>query len=150
MPTTPRADSPLRCSRGFTLIEVLAVLVVLVVVSAIVVSRGTDVDKEAYSQAAVLKAHLRFAQSLAMIHNTESWGVAFAGGSYTLLHNGQPAGIAWPNDPGATHNLPDGVTLTASSPSLFFDEWGSPGPSTVTVTLNGESITITRNTGFIP
>jgi hypothetical protein len=132
------------------MIEVLAVLVVLVVVSTVVISRNTDVEKEAYSQASILKAHLRFAQSQAMVQNTESWGVAFASGAYILLLNGQPATFPWPNDTSSTHNLPDGVTLTASTPNLFFDEWGSPGETTITVAINAQAITITRNTGFIP
>lgn len=132
------------------MIEILAVLVVLVVVSTVVISRDPDMDKEAYAQAAILKTHLRFAQSLAMAQNTASWGVAFSSGAYILLHNGQPAAFPWPNDTSSTHGLPDGVILTAGTPNLFFDEWGSPGETTIVVTLNSHPITITRNTGFIP
>jgi prepilin-type N-terminal cleavage/methylation domain-containing protein len=135
---------------GFTLIEVLAVLLVLAVIMTVILTRTPSINRDAYAQAAIIRGHLRFAQSLAMGNNTESWGITFTPNSYTLFLNGSPAGVPLPNDSTSTHNLPAGVTITGGVGAILFDEWGSPGPDTITVTVNTEPITVTRLTGFIP
>ena len=132
------------------MIEVLAVLIVLAVVMTVVLSRTPTIDREADAQRAIIRAHLRFAQSLAMSSNTESWAISFTPNSYTLLQNGLPASINLPNDRTSTHNLPDGVAITNGIGTIIFDEWGSPGPATITIAVNTESISVTRHTGFIP
>jgi len=134
---------------GFTMIEVLAVLIVLAVVMTVVLSRTPTIDREIYAQKAIIRAHLRFAQSLAMSNNTERWGISFTPNSYTLFQNGLPASINLPNDSTSTHNLPNGVAITSGIGTIIFDEWGSPGPDTITITVNTESIQVTRHTGFI-
>jgi len=136
--------------KGFTLIEVLAVLLVLAVIVTVVLTRTPSIEKDAFAQAAVVRSHLRFAQSLAMGNNTENWGITFTPHSYTLLLNGSPAGIALPNDSSSTHNLPGSVTITEGIGTVLFDEWGSPGPENISITVGPESIVITRLTGFIP
>jgi MSHA pilin protein MshC len=135
---------------GFTMIEVLAVLLVLAVIMTVILTRTPSIERDAYAQAAVIRSHLRFAQSLAMGDNTASWGITFTPNSYTLLMNDSPAGIPLPNDNSSTHNLPSDVTITAGIGTVLFDEWGSPGPDNVTVTVNAEPIVIKRLTGFIP
>jgi MSHA pilin protein MshC len=152
-----KASSPAECrfhtthwTSGFTMIEVLAVLLVLAVIMTVILTRTPAINREAFAQAAIIRSHLRFAQSLAMGNNTESWGLSFTPNSYTLFLNGSPAGIPLPNDRSSTHNLPSGVTITGGIGTILFDEWGSPGPDTVTITVNTESISITRLTGFIP
>jgi len=137
-------------SAGFTLIEVLTMLIVLAVVLTLVLRQTASIDREAYAQAAIIRSHLRFAQSLAMSDNTDSWGIAFTANSYTLFQNGLPADISLPNDSTATHNFPGNVAITGGIGTVFFDEWGSPGEDTITITVNSETVTITRLTGFIP
>jgi prepilin-type N-terminal cleavage/methylation domain-containing protein len=136
--------------KGFTMIEVLAVLLVLAVIITVVLTRTPSIERNAFAQAAVIRSHLRFAQSLAMGDNTENWGITFTPHSYTLLLNGSPAGIALPNDDSSTHNLPGSVTITGGIGTVLFDEWGSPGPDNIAITVDTESIVITRLTGFIP
>ena len=135
---------------GFTMIEVLAVLLVLAVIMTVILTRTPSIERNAYAQAAVIRSHLRFAQSLAMGNNTESWGLTFTPRSYTLLLNGSPADLPLPNDTSSTHNLPDSVSITDGIGTVLFDEWGSPGPDSITITVNTESIVIARLTGFIP
>jgi len=131
------------------MIEVLAVLIVLAVVMTVVLSRTPSIDREAYAQSAIIRAHLRFAQALAMSSNTDTWEISFTSNSYTLLRNGLPASINLPNDSTSTHNLPNGVAITSGIGTIVFDEWGSPGPDTITITVNTEPISVTRHTGFI-
>ena len=132
------------------MIEVLAVLIVLAVVMTVVLTRTPAINREAHAQAAIIRSHLRFAQSLAMGNNTESWGIAFTSNSYTLFQNGMPASVNLPNDSTSTHNLPPGVAITGGIGTITFDEWGSPGPDTITLTVNTDAITVTGHTGFIP
>jgi hypothetical protein len=67
-----------------------------------------------------------------------------------LFENDRPAGIRFPNDSSSTHNLPDGVRITTGIGEIRFDQWGNPGPDTVTLAVNAETITVTGLTGFIP
>lgn len=135
---------------GFTMIEVLVVLLVLAVIMTVILTRTPAVEREAFAQAAIIRAHLRFTQSLAMGNNTERWGITFTPHSYTLFVNGSPAAIPLPNDSSSTHNLPDGVTISGGIGYVQFDEWGRPGPDDITITVNTEPILIKGLTGFIP
>lgn len=143
---------PVDCYRrsGFTMIEVLAMLLIMAVVMTVILSRTPSIEREAFAQAAILRSHLRFAQSLAMSHATARWSVSFTPSSYTLFENGLPAGIAFPNEGSATHNMPDGVSLTSGTDAIRFDEWGSPGADSITINVNGETVTVSGLTGFIP
>jgi prepilin-type N-terminal cleavage/methylation domain-containing protein len=135
---------------GFTLVEVVATLVVLSIL-AVVITAGMHTPASVVAEAGILRAHLGFAQSLAMANNTATWSVQFSGNAYTLLRDGQPAPIRWPGEPSATHVLGRGVGSTAGTVSL--DRWGAPA-ATFTATLTDgrytESVTITGFTGLIP
>ena len=149
-------------SPGFTMIEVIAVLVVLGIIAAIAVSRLTASGNELYTERDILQSNLRFAQFKALTNNedpTTTWGISFAGNSYTLsLTNGSPdtTNTNFPSDNSATHTLSGGVTVTApaTGSAVTYDYWGNPGAADITVTLSqgGQttSFTITRTTGFIP
>lgn len=156
-----------RNDKGFTLIEVIAVLVILAILAAVVISRGTATE-EANLRAEVdtLKAHLRYAQNLAMneIYETETvssqyvvrtkWGINMDGPSYTLVKYVADAPSAHtyllPGESSATHYFISGITASSSVNPVLFDDWGSPGNSNITVTIGGQTITITGETGFIP
>ena len=145
--------------RGLSLVEVVAVLLILPVLAIVTIRGVSSVRKSLYPEAAMLKGKLRFGQSLAMAQDTADWEVLLtpgAGGSYTLFKDGSAASLAFPGDASSTHSLPDSVTLTAVAGGTVvdFDEWGSPGATTHTIRLTEDGasveITVTRNTGFIP
>ena len=152
----------LRNSNGFTMIEVISVLIILGIVAAMVISRGmsTNVVK-LQSEVDVMKGHLRFAQYRAMndiAANVDTkWGINVAGDTYTLVKVDTSGPTSPLNLPGessgtpASHTFANGVTasVTGDNPILF-NEWGSPGANATTVTVGGKTINITANTGFIP
>lgn len=139
--------------RGFTLIEVIAVLIIAGIVSAVAISRGVSASSFSLSsETQILKTNLRYAQAKALSDNT-SWGLTLTSGSYTLQNNGANSSNVLPGESLATHAMPAGVTC-AGAATVTFDHWGSPGTTTQTITLSGggdtNTITITRETGFIP
>lgn len=142
--------------KGFTLIEVIATLLIIAILSVVVMSRVSGRD-EAQLQAEVdtLKGHLRYAQAMAMNDiSPNEWGINLSGTTYTLqkfdgVNTTTPFNL--PNESSATHSFSSGITVsvTQGNNPVFFDEWGRPGALTI-LSINGESITITANTGYIP
>lgn len=140
---------------GFTMIEVVAVLVVLGIVAAVVAVQmsGTSAYDLA-SQVEVIKGHLRLAQSRAMGSGTP-WGINFATSTTYNLFQGTATTVAvqLPGEDSATVSLTvkkSDLTITSAPQTITFDAYGSPGTTTVTVATTGGNITITKNTGFIP
>jgi len=152
-------------SRGFTLIEIIAVLVIIGVVSAIVISRGFSTSiYNLESEADKLRTNLRYAQARAMSSST-LWGINISSAtSYSLFNSGNVGNtVTLPGEDGATVTL-SGITITAAQPIVSFDSFGHPytdapgttlqvGDRSITLTSSDgqpEPITITQNTGFIP
>lgn len=137
---------------GFTLIEVIAVLVIAAILAAVLITRGlSTADVNLQAEVDTLKSHLRYAQYLAMNDIPPNrWGIEVGDSAYELVkYEGgikQVHILKLPNESSATHSF---SPIMATAWTVLFDEWGSP---TITGVLNigGQSITITPNTGFIP
>lgn len=138
---------------GFTMIEIIAVLILLSIVAAIATSHIGDTRVDVVGATEVLKGHLRYSQVKAM-NSATPWGINFNSGSYVLEQNGSASATPLPGKGNSTLTLPAGVTVSSTIDPLNFDQWGSPGAVTATVTVtdgtNTRTITITKNTGFIP
>lgn len=146
-------------SRGFTLIEVIAVLIILGILVAVAVTRVGSDSYDLIPQADMIKTHLRFAQLKALSDDTStSWGIFFSGSTYTLYNNGAPATTSnLPGEDGKIHTFPanSGITASSTPTPINFDSWGSPvgGAATVSLYQGGvlkATINITNNTGYIP
>lgn len=158
-------------NRGFTMIEIVIVLVVLFIATATIMSRFTTTGtNELMVEREALKASLRFAQIQSLNDDTitsssSGWGIHFPNdSSYILYKNGSPAGIMIPvKDPDPvkdpppknTHSLQGNVRITSGvGTTVAFDRWGSPGTAAVSITLakgtESDTITVTKNTGYIP
>ena len=156
---------------GFTLLEVILVLVLIGIFTVVAIAQHSASDAAVAAQAQVLAAHLRYAQMRAMNTDT-SWGILYsAGGGYYQLFRSATEDIA--QLPGEERDRVDlaamGMAiLSAAAPgtpssgnfTVQFDSWGSPqstvaGAETLTLQLTQpghtpQTITVTRNTGFIP
>ncbi len=148
--------------RGFTMLEVLIVLIVLGVIIAVTVNRVSTSGNELITETDLLKSNLRFAQLKALTNNNDDdtrWRINFSGTSYTLvklLKDGSTdasANTNFPSDNSPTHQLTAGVTVTSPT-SVTYNFRGEPGTTDITVQLkqgnNSAGFTITRTTGFIP
>ena len=145
-----------RSIKGFTILEIVAVLLIVGIVSAVVLSRITSTNQtDLISQLEVVKSHLRYAQSRAMNSDTV-WGIHFA--SATTYYLFQGAGSTVPvkllGEENATVSLTaKGSNLTITPPEggrVAFDGFGSPGTTDIVIATSGGGITVTANTGFIP
>lgn len=145
---------------GFTMIEIIAILLLISIIGAIAVSRYMTSDTDLITQTEIIKAHIRYAQSRAM--NTNSvWGIRLEGSQYYLFDNGSTDNkVKLPGEDSDTLSMSSGISVTTAT--IAFDDWGKPytdaaattaqvGDLTITVTGSSgtKSIIITQNTGFI-
>jgi len=145
----------IKSNKGFTLIEVISVLILIGIISVVMIARMSNTaDYDLASQLEAVKAHLRLAQSRAMSWN-KSCGVNFnSQTTYYLFDASAPdTPVQMLGEKNATVDLVDKdstLKITSAPQVITFDAYGSPGTATVTVATNGGNITITKNTGFIP
>jgi MSHA pilin protein MshC len=162
--------------RGFTMIEIVVVLIILAIVITVIAYRPTT-GNDLIAQMEILKSHLRYAQIKAMNETytdtnpvSTPWGIhVLTADSYILYKNNATAtnDILPGETPGVppapqTHNFPGTVTVTSGVGTTYnFNEWGTPVDaagtaiaSAQTITLSQGTttgnITITNNTGYIP
>jgi type II secretory pathway pseudopilin PulG len=145
---------------GFVLIEIVAVLLVLAIIVAVLISRaGGNVSAEA--EADILRSHLRYAQARAMADSV-SWGIAAAAHSYTLQRDCAEALTSLPGEESAVRLLPSDVTLSPMT-IVFSPSRGIPITSCASPDALAENVVIivaargavatvevTRITGFVP
>jgi MSHA pilin protein MshC len=148
--------------RGFTLIEVIAILIILGVLAAVVAARFQG--QSAYtlqSETDKIRERLRFAHILAM-NADAAWGIQLQNNSYQLFSNANSTNLVpFPGESTSTVTLPDGISLTPAT-IISFNSMGQPcsdvsasalRTSDMTITVsdgsNTAAITITKNTGYI-
>jgi MSHA pilin protein MshC len=148
-----------RCHcRGFTLIELIAVMVIMMVVLFVAAGRVYFGQTEQNTQVEMVKAHLRYAQAKAMA-DTVKWGIKFNGSTYWLFQEGaEDAPVRMIGSDGPTVAFPAGMS---HSGVYGFDDWGKPYRKTAlgwtahdgTALALGSgmgAVRLTKNTGFIP
>ena len=137
------------------MIEIIVVLIVMAIVASVILYRPTTNVNTLIPEAAILKSHLRYAQIKAMNgDDTETWGIHLANAnSYILYKNNAQATDILPGETTQTHTFPTEVSVTSGVATVNFDKWGSPGTTTLTVTITQgaetRNITVTKNTGYI-
>ena len=148
-----------RNNRGFTMIELIAVLIIVGIIAAVAAVRmsGTSAYDLA-SQLEVVKAHLRLAQSRAMSSGIPC-GINFSTTKtyYLFMGDGSTTPVLLLGEDNTTVNLTtkksdlaiNTVNLSAPPQRITFDAYGSPGVADVTVATSGGNFIVRKNTGFI-
>jgi prepilin-type N-terminal cleavage/methylation domain-containing protein len=161
--------------RGFTLIEIIAVLVIIGIIAAVAIgSVMSTSETNRISQTSVIKNHIRYAQSTAMKRGTITipvWGIKCDGAAYWLFRTNAPDTqanqIILPGEDNVQISLANkNITLTAFT--VFFDGNGRPYTAYADATTNAPvaaplvitvgslpagssgAFTIAPETGFIP
>ncbi len=138
---------------GFTLIEVIVVVLLVSILSVVIVGRGGGSNARLVAETERLQSHLRYAQTLGLANNTVEWGIVITEGGYSLSVEKDDIArpVRLPGVETASYTFPDGIGVTAGTGTVIFDEWGSPGDSSITITLSdgaySSSITIEAETG---
>jgi prepilin-type N-terminal cleavage/methylation domain-containing protein len=106
---------------GFTLIEVIAVLIILAIVSAVAFSRVGSNESNLRAELNNLKAALRYAQQMAIASDdTRTFTITVISDRYTI--SSSPASTLSLPGEGLSYRKFDGVT--ASGATFTFNEWG--------------------------
>lgn len=150
---------------GFTLIEVTTVLILVAFLSIAFLTYYKHIDTDLMAQTQILKANLRYAQARAMNTNTR-WGIRLDAvqRAYWLFKDPDTEDpIALPGQTQISVDLVEmGLHITGTNFNVTFDEWGQPILTDRTFTdglltfnlnrggIDGDDITLTANTGFIP
>ena len=142
---------------GFTMIELIAVLLIIGIIATVAAVRMSNTKPyDLASQVEVVKNHLRYAQVRAMNTNTyPNWGINFDSATtyYLFQRTGSNTRVLIPGENDATVDLvakKSALTITTGG-RVTFDSYGSPGSANdITIATNGGTITVTKNTGFIP
>lgn len=161
----PRAARGTAGQRGFTIIEVVAVLVIIAVIVAVAIERIFDqTPAELGGMEASVRSHLRYARTRSM-NSDEIFGVQLISTTtYAIFRNGNAATrVVLPGQPSTgIITLEDGATFTTGASIISFDQWGRPCSdaagttlrttnTTVTLSYLGQtaSIVVVRNTGYL-
>ena len=120
-----------RNHRGFTLIEIVVVLVLISIVAATVFTRSITTDQiNVSAQTEKIKSHIRYAQSLAMKRN-QRWGIFCGDNEYWLFGPWSSIGdefnpVQLPGQDADKISLPDLSIDLSPDFIIFFDGYGKP------------------------
>lgn len=159
--------------RGFTMIEIITVLVILGFLAFTAVAMLYQPEAvEVPARLETLKSHLRFAQAAAL-NSSNVWGIEMVDNrTYALFRmneDGTSTRVRLPGESATTVTLPPTVTATATCGGagitvISFTNWGvpcttksmDPTPAAdnivITMTQGSQSKTATmiKNTGYLP
>jgi type II secretory pathway pseudopilin PulG len=135
------------------MVEVVAMLTVIAVLSAVVVVSFARGNHALNTETDLLRANLRYAQTQAMADSGAAWSVALSETQYTLLRDGEPAPQSWPGSTSPTHVLNPTVRISAGTGTLHYNAWGNPGTNDWSIVLQQEdqtsTVTVIGTTGFV-
>jgi prepilin-type N-terminal cleavage/methylation domain-containing protein len=160
---------------GVTLIEMMAVLLILGIVSVVALSRvGRIDDMELATKVNTVRNHIRYTQIMAMKRNDMTWGIKCDGTDYWVFKTASPEVASEPDVennmvvlPGYEQDTVDPMDEkkiampSMSAFTLYFDKYGIPykydtGTSDIvprtsnqTIQIGSKTLTVIEQTGFV-
>ncbi|MEW5757266.1 MAG: GspH/FimT family pseudopilin, partial [Pseudomonadota bacterium] len=140
---------------GFTLVELVTVLLIVSVISVTAVVSWPGEGISLSAQADQLLGDIRYAQSLAM-HRGQRYRINFAGDRYWLSDESGSTVYAHPVVGSTNVMLGSGISLSSTNGSLIFNTAGVPYSSTstplatiavLTLSAGGESVSVRVSPG---
>ena len=145
----------MRSSGGFSLVELIVVLVIAGILAAIAIPRLTDAESKATAYAEQVIAVVRFAQRQAVAQHRSVF-VCVQASAVSVGYDAACTGAAAQS--GAIVQIPQqlvapgNVSLAASTTPFSFNALGQPNPIagvTITLTGAGKTVNVTRETGYV-
>ena len=152
-----------RTAEGFTLTELVVVMVIVAILAAFAVSRFSSQSFDTLGFTDQTAAMLRYAQKTA-VSQRRTVCVSISGNAISLSYTPCPGGTVLPL-PGSSGNFPVSapsgvsVTLTGTTSPFSFSALGQPSSSSgvpltaqLTVTIVGDvtnAITVEQETGYV-
>jgi len=129
----------LKNNKGFTLIEMISVILVLGIISAVAVPMFDNSTINTTLVANTVQTDIQYTQELAMTRNQDI-EISFGAGATSYSLPIDPSGV-WSAD---TRALPQGVTIQ-DAVNVSFNKHGeiSSGGAVVTLNANGTTMTVT-------
>jgi prepilin-type N-terminal cleavage/methylation domain-containing protein len=135
-------------NRGFTLIELILVLLVTGIMSAVVAGINSVNTYEIAGELEKVKSHIRYARIKAMKTDFQ-WGICFeTSKKYYLFQNDVITRKRLPDEENLEATL-SSLNISSTPQTVTFDGFGSPGADDMTISTNGGTIHVAANTGWI-
>lgn len=100
-------------NHGFTLVEIISVLIIIAIVSSFMVSRFNTDTSDIYSIESLFRSHIRYAQSKSMQSDASVWGIRINKGldEYWLFNSDTGQSSKWDTN----RRLPPGGTASPAN-----------------------------------
>lgn len=152
---------------GFTLIELVTVIVILGIISVFIATRGPSLNSDLAARQSELRAQLRYLQLTAMKNGVATYlGLKCDGTNYWAFSGTTPAAVATylslPGETAKTISLSGKGMTGVTAFTISFDKYGIPytgdtqiklaASTNISITAGGGtgSLTVTPETGFVP
>jgi len=102
-------------NHGFTLVEIISVLIIIAIVSGFMISRMGSDKSDLYSIESLFKGHIRYTQSKSMQNDTAVWGIRINKNldEYWLFNANIGQSSTWSSN----RRLPPGGTASSENPN---------------------------------
>jgi len=144
---------PAKQQTGFTLIELIMVIVIMAALSVLAFSKFNRNSFDVAAAAGELVQAIRYTQEKSMSHSGASnYQIAISGTGYSVTRGGTAITHPLTGVTGYTRTWPD-ITLDTTA-TIIFDAWGNPSglgaPLTITLSKgsDSDSVTVENITGF--